>query len=56
MTRCMHASTIWSAEYMVTGIRRHKIAAALIAGVIIVGIVAAFLYFKKSPRFLVGSK
>jgi TolB-like protein len=42
------APTIWSAEYIVTGIRLHKIAAALIAGVIIVGIVAAFFYFKKS--------
>ena len=48
LTQTKSAPTIWSAEYIVTGIRRHKIATALIAGVITVGIVAAFFYFKKS--------
>ena len=47
-TQTKSAPTISSAEYIVTGIRRHKIAAAVIAGVIIIGIVAAFFYFKKS--------
>ena len=50
-TQTKIAPTIWSAEYLVTGLRRHKIPAALIAGVITVGIVAAFFYFKKSRPF-----
>jgi hypothetical protein len=44
------APTIWSAD-IVTGIRSHKIAAALIAGVSMFGIVAAFFYFKKRRPF-----
>ena len=45
--------SFWSAQYIVTGIRSHKIPAALIAGVIIIGILAAFLYLKKSRSFKV---
>ncbi len=45
-TQTKSAPAIWSAEYIFTGMRGHKVAAAL-AGVIIVGIVA-FFYFKKS--------
>ena len=50
-TQTKSAPTIGSAEYSAIGISRHKIAAALIASVLIVGIVAAFFYFKKSRPF-----
>lgn len=53
-TQTKSAPTISSAEYILTGIRKHKIAGPLIAGVIIIGIVA-FFYFKKSRRSLLGS-
>ena len=43
---------IWSAEYIVTGIRRHRVLTALIAAVLITGILAPFFYFKKSRRGL----
>ncbi len=43
------ATTISSAEYIVGGIRRHKVAVGLVAGVVIIGVIAAFfLYFNKA--------
>lgn len=56
LTQTKSAPKISTAEFIVTGIRSHKIPAALIAGVIIVGILAAFFYSKKSRSFKSGSK
>lgn len=48
-TAAKSATHLSSAEYIVEGIRRHKIGAALIAGVFALGVVAAiFLYFNKA--------
>jgi len=47
-TQTKIGSTVWTVEYIVTGIRRHKLAAALIVSVIFVGILAAFFKLKNS--------
>jgi serine/threonine protein kinase/Flp pilus assembly protein TadD len=42
------ASTMSSAEYVVSGIRNHKVAAVLIGAIVVVGIIAAFVHFNKA--------
>jgi len=41
-------TTLSSAEYIVSGIRHHKVAAVLIGAIVVVGIIAAFVYFNKA--------
>ena len=41
-------STMSSAEYIVSGIRHHKVAAVLVGAMVVVGIIAAFVHFKKA--------
>ena len=43
-------SHVSSAEYIVSGIRSHKIAAAIVALVLIVGTASAFYFYKRSSR------
>jgi serine/threonine protein kinase/tetratricopeptide (TPR) repeat protein len=42
------ATTMSSAEYIVSGIRHHKVAAGLIGAIVVVSIIAAFVHFKKA--------
>jgi len=41
-------STMSSAEYIVSGIRHHKVAAALIGAIVVIGIIAALVHFNKA--------
>jgi serine/threonine protein kinase/tetratricopeptide (TPR) repeat protein len=42
------ATTLSSAEYIVSGIRRHKVAAALVGSLLIIGVIAAVFHFNKA--------
>ena len=46
------ATTVSSAEYIVGGIRRHKIAAALVAAIVIVAAIAAIFLYLNKPKAL----
>ena len=41
------AASVSSAEYIVTGIRHHKVVAAVVAGLLVMAAVASYFYFRK---------
>ena len=47
-TEMRTAPTVSSAEYIVSGIRHHKVAAALIGAIVVIGIIAALVHFNKA--------
>ena len=46
------ATTVSSAEYIVGGIRRHKVGAALVAAIVVVGAIAAIFLYLNKPKAL----
>ena len=46
-TTVKSGANVSSAEYIVTGIRKHKIAAAVVAGLLVIAAVGSYFYFRK---------